>query len=188
MLTNEQKALLETERGALRNYLISGGMEPLTFQRNDAYDMDSIVCASAWGCFRNYLRYMLLKLAAVLPCRLKVSFYRALGMKVGRDVCISPGVVIDPLFPQLIELEDSVCLGMGCRLLTHDYTATAFRVGRIHIGKGSVVGAYSTVIAGVTIGSKVTVGGMSFVNSDVQDGLTVGGVPAKPLKSQKGGQ
>jgi acetyltransferase-like isoleucine patch superfamily enzyme len=94
-------------------------------------------------------------------------------------------VVIDPLYPFLIELEDGCCLGMGCRLLTHEYTATSFRAGRIRIGKGSVIGAYAMIRSGVSVGSKATVGAMSFVNRDVPDGETVAGVPAKPLNCSR---
>ena len=60
--------------------------------------------------------------------------------------------------------------------------ATRFRIGPVRVGKGSVVGAFATVRPGVTIGSKATVGFNSYVNRDVPDGETVGGVPAKPLR------
>lgn len=113
----------------------------------------------------------------------KTLLYRCLGMRIGRNVYISPQVMIDPLFPQLIELEDDVLLGIGCRLLAHEYTATHFRVGRVRIGAGSVVGAFATVRSGVYVGRRATVGMHSFVNRDVADNTTVGGVPARPLRS-----
>jgi acetyltransferase-like isoleucine patch superfamily enzyme len=114
---------------------------------------------------------------------LKVLLYRLLGVKIGKGVYIAPEVLIDPLYPWLIELGDDCFLGMGCKVFTHEYTATDFRIGRVRIGRGSVIGAYSIIRSGVTIGEKVTVGFNSYVNKDVRDGEIVGGVPARPLKS-----
>jgi acetyltransferase-like isoleucine patch superfamily enzyme len=40
-------------------------------------------------------------------------------------------------------------------------------MGRVRIGKGSVIGGYAVVRAGVSIGEKATVGFLSYVNNDV---------------------
>lgn len=121
--------------------------------------------------------------ANVLPLSpLRVLLYRLAGTRVGRGVYISPHVVLDPLYPQLIEIEDGVLLGLGCRLIAHEYTVEKFRLGRIRVGKGSVVGAFSTVRSGVRIGGRATVGMHSFVNEDVPDGATAAGVPARILR------
>ncbi len=134
-------------------------------------------------------RYTIMRVSRMMvPCPLKVAVLRLAGVKIGRDVYVAPGVVIDPLCPCLIEIGDGVILGIGCRLLTHEYSATHFRVGGVKIGNRSVIGAGSTIRSGVTIGQNVTVGCNSFVNGDVGDGETVGGVPAKPIVGTQGRQ
>lgn len=130
-------------------------------------------------------RYLMVSLAHHIPISpIKVWLLRRVGARIGRDVFISPGVVFDPLFPELITIEDGALLGLGCRLITHEYTATSFRLGRIHIGKGAVIGGWAMVRSGVTVGAGATVGACSFVNKDVPDGETVAGVPARLLSTR----
>jgi len=131
------------------------------------------------------LRCVLMLFANRLPCScIKVLFARLAGMRIGKGVYISPHVLLDPLYPQLTELADGALLGIGCRLLTHEYTTSKFRLGRVRIGRGAVVGAFSTVRSGVSVGDKATIGMHCFVNRDVAANDTVGGVPAKPLKKR----
>lgn len=127
-------------------------------------------------------RVLVMAVSRLLPSGCgKSTALRLTGMRIGRDVFVAPGVVIDPLWPCLIEIGDGVVLGMGCRLLTHECSATEFRVGGVRIGDRSVIGAGATVRSGVTVGRRATVGCNSFVNADVADGATVGGVPARPI-------
>lgn len=132
------------------------------------------------------IRNIVIAISRMIPTSdLKAAVLRLTGMKIGRDVTVSPGVVVDPLWPCLIEIEDGAVLGLGCRVLTHECTAERFRIGKVRIGKGAVVGAGSTVRAGVRIGQRATVGCNSYVNDDVPDGTTVGGVPARILKTSE---
>ncbi|RCK81127.1 MAG: acetyltransferase [Candidatus Ozemobacter sibiricus] len=112
---------------------------------------------------------------------LRVMLLRWLGVRIGRGVYIAPGVLFDPLFPELIELENGVFLGMGCRLLTHEYTTTHLRIGRVKVGRGAVIGGWATIRSGVTLGARAMVGFHSFVNRDVPPDTTVVGTPARPL-------
>jgi len=128
------------------------------------------------------MRASLLQISRLIPpSRLKVAVMRLTGMKIGCSVYVSPGVVVDPLFPWLVEIDDGVILGLGCRVLSHECSVKDFRIGKTRIGERSVIGAGVTVRAGVTIGKRVMVGCNSFVNRDIPDDSTVGGVPAKLL-------
>ncbi len=128
------------------------------------------------------VRSVVLRLSRMVPpSMLKNALLRLAGVKLGEHVYVSPGVVLDPLWPGLIAIGDGVILGLGCRVLAHECTAGEFRIGKVTIGAQSVIGAGSTVRSGVTIGERVTVGCNSFVNIDVPDDQTVGGVPARPL-------
>jgi acetyltransferase-like isoleucine patch superfamily enzyme len=52
--------------------------------------------------------------------------------------------------------------------------------GNVTIGEGTMMGAASTVIQNRTIGAWVTVGAGAAVVSDLADGVTAVGVPARP--------
>ena len=131
------------------------------------------------------LKCLLAWLAEQLPfSSSKVFLYKLAGVKMGMDVFISPGVVIDPLYPELVELGDGCLLGLGAMILTHEYTAKESRIGRVRIGRDSVIGARAVVRSGVSIGEGCTIGACSFVNKDVPDGASVAGVPAKAIEAK----
>lgn len=53
--------------------------------------------------------------------------------------------------------------------------------GHATIGKRSFVGAGAVIIDHVTVGQECVIGAGAVVTKDVKDGLTVAGVPAKPM-------
>ena len=73
--------------------------------------------------FRIYLNYVLSKLGnAIPPGELKNRFFKAMGVHMGDDVFLSPGVIIDPVFPEFVHLGDHVVLGWNARIFAHVVT------------------------------------------------------------------
>ncbi len=187
MLSEQDQQQLRTERQAYADWWAGDRARPFVLHRHENYGVCKILFPTVWIDLTFNLRFAIMYLVSRLPwSHAKVWLYRRMGVRIGKGVYIAPGVFIDAFYPQLIELQDGCFLGIGCRLLTHEYTAGFFRLGRVQIGKGSVVGAWSIVRCGVTVGEGVTTGLGSVVVSDVADHATVGGVPARPLGPKEG--
>lgn len=124
-----------------------------------------------------------IEVAKYLPLQLKNKLYRAIGIKIGKNVAIAYKVTMDILFPELIEIGDNTIVGYGCTLLTHEFLIKEMRLGKIKIGKNVMIGANSTILAGVTIGDGAIISAMSLVNKNVPKSAFVGGVPIKQLKA-----
>ena len=186
MPSEQDRGQLEAEKQAFRDWWAGDQSRPFVLERHESYCACDVFFPDWLTVVKFNLRFATMYSIGKLPSSwLKVKLYRLMGVRIGKDVYIAPGVFIDAFYPQLIEIEDGGFLGIGCRLLTHEYTATFFRAGRVRVGKGSVVGAWSSIRCGVTLGGKVTTGLGSVVVHDVADGLTVGGVPARPLSVSK---
>ena len=152
-------------------------------------DLEFCICGSSvhgplellW----QHLRYGFLMFALAMPWSWpKVAAYRLMGARIGRRVYISQGVYLDPLYPQLLEVGDDVLIGYGARVFFHEVTQQAYRVGRVTLGDGCIIGAGSMLRPGITVGKGAQVCGMSAVTRSVADGATVFGVPARPLRLQ----
>lgn len=128
----------------------------------------------------NYLVVMMCKNISSLS--LKNHIYRALGMKIGRNVTIAAGVMMDPYFPELIEIGDNSIVGMDVLLITHEFLHDRFRSGRVVLGKDCLIGARCTVLAGVSLGDRTTVSAMSLVCKGTPADSFVGGVPLQHIE------
>lgn len=135
-----------------------------------------------FGPLRLALNYVAIYTAKHFPSlALKRWLFRLLGMKLGKNVTIASGVTMDYFFPELIEIGDNTIVGMDMMILTHEFLHDRWRWGKVTIGKNVLLGAQSTILAGVTIGDNAVVAAMSLVNKNVPDGAWVGGVPIQNL-------
>ena len=111
--------------------------------------------------------------------------YVKMGMKIGKDCDINPGLMVDYPHCWLIELEDRVTLAPQVYLLAHDAstkrTLDYTRLGRVLIKKGAFIGARSIIMPGVCIGENAVVAAGSVVTKSVEPNTVVGGNPAKPI-------
>ncbi|MDQ7779166.1 MAG: hypothetical protein RDV41_05600 [Planctomycetota bacterium] len=129
------------------------------------------------------LRYVVAACALLLPWNsAKVFLLRMLGAKIGRNVCISPRVWIDPLFPGLLTIEDNVLVGVGARIAMHEFGIDHFRAGRVVIREGANIGGFSLIAPGVEIGKKASVAAAAVAAKDVPAGATVIGNPGRIVK------
>jgi acetyltransferase-like isoleucine patch superfamily enzyme len=110
------------------------------------------------------------------------------ALRVGQRCFLGDEVLIDLAAP--VVLEDDVTIAVRAMILTH------LNVGlRSHplqarhppvttgvtIRRGSFIGAGATILAGVSVGPEAFVGAAALVHRDVAAGMTVAGVPARPM-------
>lgn len=98
-----------------------------------------------------------------------------------------------PLFPEAISIGNNVRLAAGVHFVTHDMihrmlnnmanSTEKYReyIGCIRIDDNVFIGAFTTILPDVHIGSNVIVGAGSLVTKDLPGGFVYVGVPAKPI-------
>jgi len=97
--------------------------------------------------WRRLLHTYLGLVCSLLPAsELKSRLYRAMGMRIGRNVEISIGAFLDPFSPGLISIGDDTVIGAFAMLFTHAYRGRGrMFFGRLTIGKGCLIGALTTI-------------------------------------------
>jgi len=138
---------------------------------------------SPFGAIRFYIKAIFLILAFKMPYNwIKVKALRMCGAKVGRHVYFSAGAWVDPMFPQLITIEDDVFFGVDAKIFTHEFRIDEFRAGRVVIRRGAFIGGMAVIACGVEIGEDAVVSACAPVARDVPAGATVVARPPRIVK------
>lgn len=129
----------------------------------------------------------------ISPRLLRPFLLRRLGCKVGKGVFIGDHVRIDQNHADLISIGDNAHITGGCRLLCHqrnlfgyrkgdDASKLKYKLGKISIGKGCMIGMESLIMPNVIIGEGSIVGAYSLVSKSIPAWSIAVGRPAKVLK------
>ncbi|MDI5984983.1 acetyltransferase [Halomonas sp. M4R5S39] len=107
--------------------------------------------------------------------------------RLGSGTVVVAGAVINA-FAELgmgSIVNTSATVGHDCRFGPCVHVAPGANVaGDVAVGRGSWIGVGASVRQGVTIGEGVMVGAGAAVVADIAEGLTVAGVPARPLAQE----
>jgi acetyltransferase-like isoleucine patch superfamily enzyme len=122
------------------------------------------------------------KLLEIFPLgRIKQSYFRLLGMKIGRNSLVG-GVIKDPC---LTEFGDNVTMGEYAIIYGHIHNMqheTIF-MDKIKVGNNCVIGAGAIIMPGAVLEDDVVVAAGALVTKGqiLIKGKTYGGIPAKEL-------
>ena len=115
-----------------------------------------------------------------------------MGMKIGKNVFIRSGVYFDGSFCFLISIGDNSVISVGVQIFAHDAynnivrerfmgLAGFTRVGKVAIHENCVIGRYSYILPGISIGPNSMVAPHSVVTCDVPPNSIAAGNPARVI-------
>lgn len=129
----------------------------------------------------------------LFPAQLRMPFYKAMGMKIGKGTKIAATVDVDLSAPELITIDENVWVTRGVMILCHQRDLSTYQVGcpvmdlellykPVHICSGTHIGIGSIILPGVTIGKGAVIGAGSVVTHDIPPYCVAVGSPCKPIK------
>ena len=106
-------------------------------------------------------------------------------LEVGDDVFLNRGVFLDTKGG--VTIGDATAFAEWVAVFSHGHSEADHVVrtyAPVAIGPYVKVYAGATILPGVTIGEEAIVAARSLVNRDVEPGMLVAGIPAKPLRER----
>ena len=120
-----------------------------------------------------------------------VKLQRSRGVKIGENCHLSPYVLIDLIYPQMISIGKNVTVGSNVMIFAH-YNPTANKflkengfpreVKQVIIDDGAVIGPGSIITMGTKIGKNSIIGAGSVVSRTIPDSSVALGNPARVIK------
>ncbi len=149
----------------------------------DAFEHDAVII----GIGDNRTRRMIYE--RLVMCGKSFVVARHPSAIVAPDAMIGAGTVIAAraIVNAGAQIGVNVILNSGCIVEHHNYIGAHAHIapgatlgGTVTVGEGALAGIGATVLPQCTIGAWSVVGGGAVVTSDVEDGLVVSGIPARP--------
>ena len=110
---------------------------------------------------------------------------------VGKNFFFQPRFI--PSDPELISFHDNVSVASNVTFITHDISDTmlnnlsdekfSYTAGCIEVMNNVFIGANTTILPDIRIGSNVVIAAGSVVTKDVPDNSVVAGVPARVIET-----
>jgi maltose O-acetyltransferase len=113
--------------------------------------------------------------------------YVRLGMKIGDNCSIQPGVIFDYSHCWLISIGNNVIIAPQVYILAHDASTKSVtgytKIGCVTIEDDVFIGARAVIMPGVILGKGSIIAAGSVVTKSVAEGCIVGGNPAKEISN-----
>jgi acetyltransferase-like isoleucine patch superfamily enzyme len=170
----------------MKKMIMSIAQEQLGSANLEAKGLGGLV-KSYFGKVIQWLAMTRFPIGAKNRCRLE----RMRGVRIGKQVFLGGGNILDRVRPDLITIEDYVSLAGGVYILTHSNPTAPLReilgeaahiTAPVKIGRGAWIAINVVILPGVTIGENSIVAAGSVVTKDVPPYTVVGGSPARELK------
>ena len=122
-----------------------------------------------------------------LPPSQRVWLQKKRGVKIGKNVFIGSGVLIDEAYPEKVVIENNATVIARTIILAHAIYPSHFakiinnKIAETKIGEGAYLGAGVIVMPGVKVGKYSIVGAGSIVTHDIPEYSKAVGVPARVI-------
>nr|WP_285846629.1 acyltransferase [Priestia koreensis] len=137
-----------------------------------------------WKVVKNFVVIQLARYTPFLG--MKNWLYRTfLRMDVGEQTSFALMVMLDVMFPEKISVGRNTVIGYNTTILAHEYLVKEYRLGDVEIGDEVMIGANSTILPGVKVGSGAIVSAGTLVHKDVPEGCFVGGNPMRLIYTKE---
>lgn len=120
-----------------------------------------------------------------------ISVQRSRGVKIGKNCHFSPYVLIDLVYPEMINIEDGVTIGSNVMIFAHTNPTANLELKRnayprkvksVTVQSGAVINPGCIITAGVTVGKNALVSVGSVVTESIPDYCIAVGNPARVVK------